>query len=166
MQNTPSKLVPALIGGGIMGLLSAIPFINFGNCLCCMWVLLGGFTAAYFYSRDLPPEMEFTGGDAAVVGLLAGLFGALFGTLLGYMFMLVLGSMPMESVLEAIRDSDSDIPPEMEDFLENFMEGGRMGAFFLVGQLFFDGIRNIIFGALGGLLGKAAFGKKPAPVKR
>ena len=33
---------PALAGGMFLGFLSSIPFIAAGNCLCCMWVLLGG----------------------------------------------------------------------------------------------------------------------------
>ena len=69
MENKSSKLVPALIGGGVIGLLSSIPVVNMGNCLCCMWVLAGGALAAYLNAKDRPPEMEYTSGDAALVSI-------------------------------------------------------------------------------------------------
>ncbi len=41
----PSKMQPALIGGVILGVLSAVPFVNALNCLCCLWVIAGGVVA-------------------------------------------------------------------------------------------------------------------------
>lgn len=160
MENKSSKLVPALIGGGVIGLLSSIPIVNMGNCLCCMWVLLGGALAAYLNAKDYPPEMEYTSGDGALVGLMAGCFGALFGTLLGYFFMTVMGTMPWQDMMDGVLESDADIPPEFEDFLQNMQETGKMGFAFVFAQLFFSVIVDAIFGTLGGLLGKALFVKK------
>ena len=37
-----SKVQPALLGGVVIGTLSALPVISMGNCLCCLWVILGG----------------------------------------------------------------------------------------------------------------------------
>ena len=42
-----SKLQPALYGGLLLGVLSALPIISLGNCACCLWVLAGGAMAAY-----------------------------------------------------------------------------------------------------------------------
>src|SRR5687768_9328194 len=36
---------PALSGGMLLGFLSSMPIIGFFNCICCMWVLLGGGVA-------------------------------------------------------------------------------------------------------------------------
>ena len=83
MEENPSKLVPALIGGCVIGILSSLPYIN---CLCCMWILLGGVLGTYLYRRELPPEHEFSSGEGAVVGFLSGIFGALFFTFLIYFF--------------------------------------------------------------------------------
>ena len=42
-----SNLVqPALYGGLVMGVLSALPLISAGNFCCCMWVISGGLVAA------------------------------------------------------------------------------------------------------------------------
>ena len=45
MPEKPSKLMPALYGGIIIGLLSGIPFISLINCICCAGVIIGGFLA-------------------------------------------------------------------------------------------------------------------------
>ena len=118
MEKAPSKLVPALIGGCVMGVLSAVPIINMGNCLCCMWILLGGAVGAYFYSKQLPSGTELTSGDGAMVGLLSGLFGALFGTFLAYFFMAIGDINPARDFLEGLLESRSDLSPEVEDFLD------------------------------------------------
>ena len=42
------KLKPALIGGVILGILSALPAVN--TC-CCIWALVGGLIAANIYIK-------------------------------------------------------------------------------------------------------------------
>ena len=100
MDNPPSKLVPALIGGCVMAILSNVPIVNMGNCLCCMWVILGGFIAAYLYQKDLPEGQPFNPGDGAIIGLLAGVFGALFGTLISVLFMAIGDFHPFNQITE------------------------------------------------------------------
>ena len=36
---------PALIGGVVMGVLSALPIVSGGNLCCCLWVVSGGAEA-------------------------------------------------------------------------------------------------------------------------
>ena len=38
----PSYSQPAVIGGVIMGVLSALPIVSAGNVCCCLWVVVGG----------------------------------------------------------------------------------------------------------------------------
>ena len=40
---------PALAGGLVMGVLSALPLISALNACCCLWVVSGGLVAAYVY---------------------------------------------------------------------------------------------------------------------
>jgi hypothetical protein len=68
---------PALVGGMFLGFLSSMPFTN---CLCCMWVLLGGGIAAVLLTKQRPSGITY--GDGAFVGVLSGLFGAIVGTVL------------------------------------------------------------------------------------
>ena len=43
---------PALIGGLVMGVLSALPIISAGNVCCCLWVVSGGAIAAYLFQQE------------------------------------------------------------------------------------------------------------------
>src|SRR5688572_30580798 len=71
---------PALVGGVVMGLLSALPIVSAGNLCCCLWVVTGGVVAAYLLQQNQPAPLA--PGDGALVGLLAGVFGAIISVLL------------------------------------------------------------------------------------
>src|SRR4051794_37644410 len=67
------KLLPALLGGLFIGVLSSLPYIKGGNICCCLWVVSGGAIAAWLMQQNtLRP---ITLGEGAIVGLLAGLVG-------------------------------------------------------------------------------------------
>ena len=72
MNPAPLKLQPALFGGLFIGVLSALPIINIGNC-CCLWVIGGGVLATYLMQQNHP--YPISAADGALVGLLAGLIG-------------------------------------------------------------------------------------------
>jgi len=160
MEQTPSKLTPALIGGGIMAVLSAFPIISMGNCVCCMWILLGGAVSAYLYAKQLTPKMAFSSGQAAVCGLLAGLFGALFSTFLGYLFKLVFDMDPMRQLVQGILESRSNMTPEMEEVFETIQEEDFYGSATMYIILFGNLVVDTIFGTLGGIIGGAIVKKK------
>ncbi len=66
---------PALIGGLVGGVLSALPLIAGGNLCCCLWIVSGGAVAAYVLQQN--QSLPIGPGDGALVGLLAGVIGAL-----------------------------------------------------------------------------------------
>src|SRR2546423_15711672 len=68
------KMKPALIGGVVLGILSAIPFVNLPNLCCCAWAIAGGILAAHLYIKASPAPVR--PGDGAVLGVLAGGVGA------------------------------------------------------------------------------------------
>src|SRR5260221_7220493 len=70
----PSKSQPYLVGGLVIGVLSALPIISAGNLCCCLWIVSGGMVAAYLLQQN--QAAPITPGDGAWVGLLAGLVGA------------------------------------------------------------------------------------------
>ena len=47
-----SKLQPAILGGVLIGVLSALPIVSAGNLCCCLWVVLGGVVAAYLLQQN------------------------------------------------------------------------------------------------------------------
>ncbi|MFH1940899.1 MAG: hypothetical protein ABIL68_02250, partial [bacterium] len=131
-----------------------------GNCLCCMWILLGGFVGVYLYQRDLPPGIEFSSGQGALVGLLSGIFGALFGTFLTYFFFAVWGFNPGQDIIQNILESRGDLSPEVENLLQDLQDKGGINPFFVFIGLFFSLIIDSIFGTVGGIIGAAIFKKK------
>ena len=50
------RIQPALWGGLFIGVLSALPLVNAGNCCCCLWVVCGGVLAAYLRQQNSPPR--------------------------------------------------------------------------------------------------------------
>ena len=160
MNQKPDKLIPALYGGVIMALISAIPFINFLNCLCCAGIMLGGFFAVFFYKNnftaDTPP---YTSGDCMGVGALAGVFGAIIGTVLSLAFIALFGNFWGEYVLGIIRTLDIDIPAEAFEAMEQSMSAG-LSFFSVMIQLLSSLVIDTLFGMLGGLIGYSVYKPK------
>lgn len=160
MYQKPDKIIPALYGGVIMALISAIPFLNFINCLCCAGVMLGGLIAVYFYKNNFTPgTVQYTSGDCMAVGAMAGVFGAVIGTFLSVASLALFGNIMGEFLIQMFRDMNLDIPEEALDAIEQSMSAGlTFFSFFiqLVSSLFID----TIFGLLGGLIGYSIYKPK------
>ena len=166
MPPKPNKLVPALYGGIIMGLISGIPFLNFVNCCCCAGIMFGGFMAVFFYKNDITSDMApLTSGDALAVGALAGVFGAIIASILEGVLMLTIGNLTGNTLVDIIlKFYDSagvrdQIPPQALDQLENL----RLMRYspLLVLRAF---MLHPLFGLLGGLIGYGIFKPKVVPV--
>ncbi len=151
MNSKPDKLVPAIIGGAIMGVLSSVPVLNFVNCFCCAGIILGGFFAVYFYKNNLG-ENELTYNDGALLGILAGIFGVVIGAAIAA----VIGT-NYEQIFDNILKYADEIPPEAEEIINRLKENS--GQLFIL-NIAFGLIFNIIFGLLGGILGVAILSKK------
>jgi hypothetical protein len=165
MPEKPSKLMPALYGGIIIGLISGIPFLSFINCLCCAGVLFGGVMAVFFYKKDLTSQMPpLSNNDALAVGALAGLFGALFANILSAVFLYTIGNVAGEATYNAVVGFYESIgildqmPPEALEQMEQGMMEGELSAVSVISSF----VIFPLFGLLGGLIGYAIFKPKPA----
>ena len=154
---------PALIGGLVLGVMSALPLIGpIGNACCCLWVVAGGVVGAYLLQANR--STAITPADGLLVGLLAGVIGAAVHTAISIPLDLLLG--PAERAM-AQRFLEM-APPEVRDAFERYGGGDRefSGAFFVVGHivgLMFWACVGAIFGSIGGVLGAAIFKKRPPP---
>lgn len=90
-----NKLKPALIGGVIVGLLSAIPFVQY---CCCIWAIGGGALASFLYIKSSPVPVRI--GDGAMVGALAGLVGAVIYLIVSLPIAFFYGAAAIEQSLE------------------------------------------------------------------
>lgn len=164
MNQAPDKTVPILAGGAFLGILSALPIINWVNCACCFWVIAGGALAVFLYTRNYPPSLPPPNyGDGALLGVLAGIVGAVVDTLVSIPIGLIgqsfIGGGPWQSQLEEAL-ADPEIPNEVRELVLSMVAGG-LGITAIIVGLLFALVIFTIFGAVGGLLGIALF--KPAP---
>ncbi len=158
----PAKFVPALYGGIIMGVISAVPFLNFINCLCCAGILFGGFMAVFFYKNNFTPDTPpFSTGDCLAVGALAGLIGAVVATALDQVFMMLFGNILRDFIFHLLDSMNLDIPQEALDEIRRRIEETPTGIVSIFVDLVFGLILYTIFGLLGGLIGYAVW--KPNP---
>ena len=160
MPEKPSKLLPALYGGLIMGAISGLPILNILNCFCCAGILLSGFLSVLFYKNDLTPTSPpLTSSDAMQLGALAGLIGAVFGNMIHVAMLAAVGNVSNEIILNFLRNLN--LPPEAMDQIERNMERSAvMGAFSIVIGFVTSLVIDPLFGLLGGLIGFNVFKPK------
>ncbi len=160
MPEKPSKLLPALYGGLIMGAISGLPVLSILNCFCCAGILLGGFLSVLFYKNDLTPTSPpLTSSDGMQLGALAGLFGALFGTIVHLIMLASVGNVSSEIILNILKNLN--LPPEAMDQIErNLDQSAAMTAFSITIGLVTSLVIDPLFGLLGGLIGFNVFKSK------
>lgn len=159
-------VMPALAGGLLVGVASALPLVNLVNCLCCAWIIAGGFLAGYLYLRSEPPGSPATTyGDAVVLGLLTGVFGAVIWAAVETPLHFLEWRMPMSHVqLEEIERAlrEAELPAEVREWILGFMGSGR----FSLAMMFFGFLVNLVlsvcFSIVGAVLSFATL-RKPAP---
>ena len=155
MNTTTSKTQPALIGGLVMGVLSALPIISAGNLCCCLWIISGGVLAAYLLQQN--SATPITQSDGAITGLLAGVIGA--GVYLIVSIPVTLLVAPLQHrMVQGFMDRANNMPPEFREYMSSYV-GGVIGL--MLGFVFML-IMGAIFSTIGGLLG-AVFFRKPLP---
>ncbi len=155
----PAKLQPALLGGVMIGVLSALPVINIANC-CCAWILFGGALSAYLMQANHPEPVQI--GDGAIAGLMAGLFGAFVWLILSIPINMAMAPFQSEMTQRILRDA-SDMSPELRGLFEGVSGGPVIGIGLLFG-FFVMLVVSTTFGMLGGLFGALMFRKKPISV--
>lgn len=158
MNDKPNKLIPALYGGIVAGVISGLPFVSIINCFCCAGVMLGGVLAVFFYKKELPPAWPLTSGDAVQLGVLSGVFTAIISTILSVIIFLSLGNVTGQALYDFLVESGimDQLPPET---LEQ-MEEGLLGADISPVSIVISFIIDPLFGLLGGLIGYAMFKSK------
>ena len=149
----PGMFVPALIGGGIAGVLSGVPLIN---CLCCLWIIGGAMLSAHLLSKDSP--VALSAGDGAIVGIFAGFIAAVVQCIISIPFH-ALSNELFQNIMERIAEYSEDIPSGWERWLES---GFGTSAAWSVFSLMVSAVIFSILGALGGVIGMSLFGKKAA----
>src|SRR5687768_13677392 len=111
------KLLPALLGGLFIGVLSSLPFVSAVNTCCCLWVVTGGMLATWLMQQNTPRPV--TMGEGALVGLLAGLVGSVVWVVWALAALFLFASSPFDFAEFQRAMNQSDMPPEAREALEN-----------------------------------------------
>jgi hypothetical protein len=141
------KLKPALIGGVILGILSAIPAVNY---CCCIWAIVGGLIAANLYIKK--SATPATPADGAVIGAIAGAIGVALIIVIGIPLNLIVGT-ALLSLFQGM------VPPDQAAQMNQMMAAG-VGIGSAIKSALIVSVCSVIFSAIGGLIGVAIFEKR------
>ena len=151
---------PALAGGVFLGMLSSLPLISAGNCLCCMWVVGGGGLATSLLSKQQPGR-RLTFGDGAFAGVFSGLFGAMIATLVSIPIKILSApfiASQQDSIDKAIRDIP-ELQGPMLDLMRRVLSPEISGVTVLT-TFITNLIVYALFAMVGGILMIAYLSKK------
>ncbi len=170
MQNKPDKIRVALISGGVIGAVWAIPGLNLINCCCCAGVILGGVLAVYLYRQEYTDDMEpMESSDAIILGIMAGGVAAFAALFFNLIFIALFGDVAREmvrafvgSLIEQMEES-GNMPPDALDQMKTEFERSIGQSRTLTGylaDLFVNLIINPLFAMVGALIGYSMFKPK------
>jgi len=152
-------LVPALLGGLFVGVLSALPFVNVANC-CCLWIFSGGLLAAHVLQQGEPQPIGTS--RAALVGFGAGAVGAfvwLVVTIVLDPFLVPF----QQQMVATMAPNAADLPPQVREMLDSMSEPGAAVVRWSAG-FFMQFFAGAIFSTLGGVVGSSIFRPSPPPL--
>ena len=151
----PSKTNAILLGAALVAVTST-SYLNIVNVLCCAGVIGGGVFAVYRYTSD--NRLTISGGEGAKIGFLAGLAGAVIALLLNFALRSIgiRDDLAMSNMMLA-RFADQ-MQPEQIEMMEAQIDlpvWKTMFSLWTPVAILVSGA----FGAIGGLIGAAAFKK-------
>lgn len=152
-----------LVGGLFIGLLSGTPGLAAGNCLCCMWVILGGLLSGYLLCRWA--RFPVSEGEGALVGLISGAIGALIDSVLSSLQWLFMGTEQLDAVFEELRKQQPFLLlPAGEEVIQRVMELLSNPVFMVGIQLAVSLVVFSILAPAGGFLAVTIWGRKRGPM--
>jgi hypothetical protein len=148
------------MGALVMGVLSALPFVAWGNGCCCFWIISGGVVAAYALQQGQPQPISPA--DGAFVGFLAGILGAFVYLVIYTPIDLTIGDME-RALTRRMAEGLLDGMGGSEGFRAMFQRTEVPAPFRILGNFLSLLFVGAIFSTLGGVLGALIFRKREAP---
>jgi hypothetical protein len=159
-----SRFQPALLGGLFIGIMSALPGIQVGNCCCCLWVLSGGMLTTYLLQgrQDTPVETS----EVMVQGLIAGAIGGVLSGLISIALPPPIGPWQQQLATQMMERFQSAPTPESRQQFDDAMrqQGVSTTTAEIVRSLMFVPV-SAAFATAGAALGLAFFRKKAPKVQ-
>ncbi|MFN8006551.1 MAG: hypothetical protein U0V70_05935 [Terriglobia bacterium] len=151
----PNLLKPSFLGGIVLGVLCAVPFIN---CCCFLWVGGAGVLAVYLLRQEFGGEIS--PGLGAKLGFFTGMLGALFWQVIELPIAYIKSPETARQLQELLKTQN--IPSEFLPFVEKILEIARdpFNPLILLFGISFKLLACGILTTLGGVLGAGLFNKR------
>jgi hypothetical protein len=157
----PSMLRPVLLSAIVLGVSSALPFVN---CCCWLWVVGAGVLSVYFYRQET--QETITAAAGARLGFMTGLFGTVIWELLDLPIAYIYGPESVRHLRELLENAQN-LPPESIKVFEWVI--ALMSQPFQPAMILFGLLSKLlicgIFTTLGGVLGVAFWSRARVPDK-
>ena len=154
-----SRFQPALLGGLFIGIMSALPGVQIGNCCCCLWVLSGGMLSTYLLQgrQDTPVETS----EVMVQGLIAGAVGGVLAGIISIALQPLIGPWQQQLAMQMMERFQTAMPPESRQQFDEVMrqQGAGSTQVEILRSLMFVPV-SAAFATAGAALGLAFFRKK------
>lgn len=148
-EQRANMLLPALIGGGVAGVLSGIPILN---CLCCLWIIGGGIIAVFFLNKETSKPLDM--GEGAIVGIFSGLVATAADFLISIPLAPITNKF-IANLMERLAQYAEEMPAGWESWLDKGMAETDISMVLL--GILINAIIFSVLGALGGIIGVSIF---------
>jgi len=109
-------ITSSIIGGSVAALLTAIPFLNFINCFCCIGIIFGGAAGLFYYDRSIQYQDIISPAIAITLVIGSGLAGSFIALFIEWFIYLNFGHWEID-FLKNLLENLEEIPPMMEDMI-------------------------------------------------
>ena len=141
------KVMSVILGGLLIGLISAIPIVGWGFVI---WAFIGGLLATFWFVRKSP--IQVTQGEGLVLGLLAGILGAIVNIIGVIVIQIIVGI--IFAIISAA--GNGDIAAAIMGAIFSVLFSGTFT--FIINAVL--SIPIVLFALLGGWLGVLFFEKR------
>jgi hypothetical protein len=161
---SPDNFNSILIGGGVIFVISIVPYLNLING-CCLGMLLGGGIAVWHYANQY--NLSLTSGEGFKLGAMAGLLGGLAGLVVGYVLLALFdyqpGAKEIKNLVLNLAGSDPAVRAQMEESFREQSANALSATNIAIGTIS-TVIIYPLFAGLGGIIAASAFKKGSQPV--
>jgi len=153
---------PALIGGLIVGIASAIPGVSALNCCFCGWALIAGAVATKTMIGNSPRALRTS--DGALLGLYAGLIGSVVFVLVAVP--IILSGFATDLSIRMMENLAGNVSiPELQDAMSGVIaqiseQGPLERLLSSIPVMIFQVLLQGAFTVVGGMLGVSLFEKR------
>lgn len=155
-----NSMKPALIGGVVGGILTALPFVN--TC-CCLWGLAGGALAVMLAVKESQVPLQM--GDGVKMGAIAGAIATGIYLIVGVPLGLITGRASMSAMSGYLEQMNPEMAEQIRmqsDVMQSASMGAQLAA--MIPSILLVACILIVMSILGGILGVSIFEKRKGGV--